>query len=570
MIIRYLLFFSFVHFSLLVPGYAFVKNSKYFAKKDGLALTAAYIVSLVFLGLLATIGYVLKLSPELLQFVGWAGLLVGATVFIRQRLWRDLVTFRFPLICLFLMSLLSCVFISLTYPTKHTYIPDPEPLSGRNYEVLNVKVLNVSQTQANDNYVPYRQAQFFLNRSDPGKDCFICEWGVGFFQRTPFMGAVTAGYFNLLGDKPPVDYLWSTTSSDTANTYAKFQIIAQILNALFVIPAFYLLAQFFSKKTAIISCFMLIISAFFLYNAVFTWPKSLVAFFVLVMWLLLLKNRFRYTILAGLVGGLAYLTHDLGMFYIAASILLLIFYRRWRDVLVFGGVSIFMAIPWLVVSSLIYKKPSTFVLYPFSLHGLPQAGQSKEIIKEFLNTSPVEIISIRFDTLFYLLTPYDLIYTTGGQGFLKRLWAVGIFSIPGSLGLGLIIPVVLGAVKRIKKLDFWILVLVPIILSAAIVGWRGSRAIASLHFAQAVIVLLTGLGVAYLTKLKSSFWMMAAFIINVAQLFFAILYSYGYEDSGWLTSMQNLAGLLVISGVVGFAGLMIYKTISNKLPNWLG
>lgn len=569
MIIRYLLFFSFVHFSLLVPGYAVVKNSKFFGKKDGLALAAAYIVSLVFLGSLATIGYALKLSPELLQFTGWAGLLTGTAVFIRQRLWHDLVSFRFPLICLFLMSLLSCVFISLTYPTKHTYIPDPEPLSGRNYEVLNVKVLNVSQTQANDNYVPYRQAQFFLNRSDPGKDCFICEWGVGFFQRTPFMGAVTAGYFNLLGDKPPVDYLWSATSNDSANTYAKFQIIAQILNALFIIPAFYLLAQFFNKKAAVISSFMLIISSFFLYNAVFSWPKSLVAFFVLVMWLLILKNRLRYTALAGIVGGIAYLTHDLAIFYIAASLLLLVFYKRWRHALIFGGISALMAVPWLVLSSIIYKKPSTFVLYPFSLHGLPQAGQGKQIIKEFLNTSPIEIISIRFDTLFYLLTPYDLIYTTGGQGFFKRLWAVGIFSIPGSLGLGLILPTILGAIKRIKKWDFWILVLIPVILSAAIVGWRGSRAIASLHFAQAVIVLLTGLGVAYLVTLKSKLWLMAAFIVNTAQLFFAILFSYAYMDASWLTSMQNLACLVVISSIAGFCGLMIYRTANNKTPGWL-
>jgi hypothetical protein len=268
------------------------------------------------------------------------------------------------------------------------------------------------------------------------------------------MGAVTAGYFTLLNDKPPIDYLWSKSAADPSHTYLKFQIISQILNSLLILPAFYILTKMFKKRVAIISCAFLITSPFFLYNSVFSWPKSLVAFFVLAMWLLLLENKRRYTIIAGIAGGLAYLTHDLAMFYIASGALMLLYHRRYKDTLILSGISASLALPWMFISSFIYKKPSTFILYPFSLDGLPQPGNQEAIIKKFLHTSPLEIISIRFDTLFYLLTPYDLIYKLGNQDIFRRIWAVSLYSVPGSLGLGLVIPTILGAIKKIQKLDF--------------------------------------------------------------------------------------------------------------------
>lgn len=563
------LFFLFVHFSILIPGYALVKKTKLFFKKPQLELLFAYIGSVATLAGLSLAAYLLKLNPDIVRITGWVLILSGSILFFRDKLWKDLAVHKFPLLCLVLMSLFSCAFVNLHYSSSYSYLPDSEARTGRNYEVLNVKILNLAKTQANDNYVPYRQAQFITNGSDPGKDCFICEWGVHFFQRTPLMGAVTASYSTLLGDKLPIDYLWSSTSQDPDNTYIKFQILANILNALFIVPAFFLIQSLFNKKAAVISSLFLIPSSFFLYNAAFSWPKSLVAFFVLTMWLLLLENRLRFTVLAGVVGGLAYLTHDLAILYIGASFLLLLFYKRFRHAFVLAGVSVLFALPWLLISSLIYKKPSTFVLYPFSLHGLPQPGSQKQIFKEFLQTSPLEIISIRFDTLFYLLSPYDLIYSGGGQAWLRRFWAVGIFSIPGSLGLGLVLPALFGAIKKLKKVDFWILVLVPVLAAAAIVGWRGSRAIASLHFAQAVIVLLTGLAVAWLVGLRSRVWLMLAFALNVLQLGFVALYSYDFKEEDWLSNFGSAISLVVMVGIVFLCGILIYRIADNRTPSFL-
>ncbi len=567
--IQLLLFFLFIHVSLLIPGFVVSKNSNLFKKQRGLMLIFSYVFSIGFLSILSITGYVFNVSSATLQLIGCTAIILGVALFIRQSLFKELFSFRFPLIIFFLMTIFTCTFVGLKFDGNYSsQIPDPVPLSGRNYEVFNVKILNLAKTNANDNYVPYRQAQFIVNRSDPAKDSFIDEWGVHFFQRTPLMGSVAASYFTIIGDNLPVAYLWDSSSNDENYTYIKFQILSHILNALFILPAFYLIALIFNKKSAIITCLLLISSQFFLYNSFFSWPKSLVAFFVLTMWILLIKNRLRYTILAGVVGGLAYYTHDLAMLYIAASVLFLLFRKRFRDTLLFGGLSALMALPWLIASTVIYKKPSSFILYPLSLRGLPQPSQKSEIINEFLQTSPVEIISIRFDTLFYYFTPYDLIYS-GGQDIMRRIWAVGLFSIPGSLGLGLFIPTILGLIKERRRKGMMVLIFVPIILAALIVGWRGSRAIASFHFAQASIVLLSAFGVYYLTRLKHFFWIFIVIVANGIHLLIVALYSYNFKEELWFNDLQSSLGVVIMVTLYLISNILIYLTYKERLPKWL-
>ncbi|HSX45314.1 MAG TPA: glycosyltransferase family 39 protein [Candidatus Saccharimonadales bacterium] len=569
-----LLFFCFVHLTLLVTGYVIVNRLKLFRKNQaGLQLIFAYIVSLVFFALLGLVHYSFNVGFRPLVLLGWLVILGTSYLFITNRLYKLVWLQRFPIICFVLTSLMYCLFIGLKFGAPYSYIPDPNPLPNRNYHAANIKVLNIAKTSANDNYIPYRQAQFIINRSDPAKDCFVCEWGVSFFQRTPLMGSVTAGYYLVLKERPPIDYLWSTKTNDHEHTYAQFQIIAAILNGLFIIPAFFLIQLLFDKKTAILSLLLLISSQFFLYNAVFSWPKSLVAFFVLTMWLLILQNHLRETILAGVAAGLAYLTHDLAVLYIAASLLLLLYHRRFRDIFIVGGVMSLFAFPWLVISSVIYKKPSTFILYPLSLHGLPQPGHGHQEVREFLHTlrySPFDIISIRLDTLFFLMSPYNLIYSSGGQTILRRIWSFGILSIPGSLGVGLVIPTIMGIIQKFKQIDLWILIFVPILMADLIVGWRGSRAIASMHFAQASIVLLTAVSVSFLVKLKNKLWFWLVMAATIAQFVYFILFSYNFRESAWLHDLPSLGSLILMASIIIFSIYAAYQLMRNKAPKWLG
>lgn len=577
--ITLLIYFAFIQLSLLVPGYVFIKQTQWLKGKPGLELSAAYAVSLAGMALFATLGYVANIPHVLIQILHWGILLLSVFLFIRKQFYKNIAKQYVPLLAMLAMSIFSTAFTALSYTGALTFIPDPEAIAGRNYDTLNVKVLNVAQTNANDNFIPYRQAQFIVNESDPAKDSFISEWGVHFFQRTPLMGAVTAEYFILLGDKPPIDYPWSETANDTNLTYAKFQIISHIVNALLVIPGFYLIAHFFKRRTAILSLLFMIPSHFFLFSTFFSWPKSLTAFFILLSWLLLFEQKTRYIVLAAAASGIAYLTHDLAVLYIGASILLLMYYKRFRHMFILSIGSALFALPWFIVSGLLYKKPSTFIYYPFSVYGIPQIEQKEQVMRDFFATSPLRLIAIRLESLFYLLSPYQLLVTEGVQEWGRRLWACSLFNVPGAIGMGLVIPAIIGAFKRIRDLSFWILMLVPIILCTIIIGWPNG--LGALHFAQASVLLAVGLACWFLLRFKNPIWFTLAYLANVAQLIFFIVYSYGPSYTTWLTRPRDILLLGILATIVvacGVAGWLvttdkqqkigeIFATLRRKLSN---
>lgn len=561
-VVEVALYFLFIHITLLVPGYALVKKTKLLAKHPGLELSFAYLTTIVIFASLATASYAFKLSPELTRIACWLFIIYGLVEFIRLRYYKSLAKLYFPLACLLVMSLLASLFLSLTYGPKYTNVPDPTPQPTANYKTLNVKVLNISQTRANDNYIPYRQAQFFVNRSDPNKDSFIREWGVNFFVRTPLMGAVTANYFNLLDDKPPISYTWSATGADPSNTYQKFQILAHVLNYLFIIPAFYLLKKIFNRKVALITSLFLVTSQFFLYNAVFSWPKSLVAFFILTSWMLLLEKKPSYTLLAGVVSGLAYLTHDLAVLYIGASLVFLLINKRFRELLFFTIPAILLAIPWYIASNIIYHNPSNFIYYPISTGGIPQLQHKKEIISQFFHTSPLTLLKIRVGNLLYLLSPYELFTSEGGQAGFRRIWALGLFSIPGALGLGLLVPAYLAVLKRIRTSLVWVFIFLPVLFSTIVIGWP--KGLGALHFAEPIVVLASGLAISLLVGLKSARWLITAYILNVAQLIFFIAYSFSFATRVWFTNVGDIIRIVLMLGLIVLVGWLILRIARNN------
>jgi hypothetical protein len=549
------LYFVFVHLSLLLPGYVIACNLLRSKKQNGVEICSAYLITIFLCATLAFSAYILDISHDYVRTLHWLVLIVSAYFFLKQKLYSNLLSQAYPLLALLLITTFSTLFISLSFTGVRNYIPDPLPVKANNYDVLGVKVLNVAQTNANDNYIPYRQAQFIINESDPAKDSFINEWGVHFFQRTPLLGSVAAEYFILLDDFVPVHYTWSALGDDPELTYKKFQIIAHILNGLFVVPAYYLLRLMFSRKTAVASLLFIIPSQFFLFNSFFSWPKSLVAFFILFSWYLILKNKFRYTLLAGIASGMAYLAHDLSVLYTAATVILLLSHKRFRDTFIIGGVTVLFIAPWFVASAILYKKPSSFIYYPFSLHSIPQPKD--KVIEEFFHTSPLRIAAIKLESLFYLLSPYQAIYSEGNTDVSRRIWALGLFSVPGAAGLGLLIPAALGAIRKIAGKGFWILTLTPILVCLLIIGWP--KGLGALHFAQASVVLIIGLATSCLLMLSSKRWLLLAYIANASQLVIFTLFSFDFSVAHWLTNVRDTALLSVLISILIICGLTLWN-----------
>ena len=555
MLTNQILFFLFVHISLLIPGYVFITKLRFFNNHRGIELGVGYLCSIAFFALSAALTYVLDLNWIMPQGLFWTVFIGSIVLLVYQKLYKRLFRQWFPLLALLLMSGFSLAFINLSFNGNQSITPDPERRTDRNYDTLTVKVLNVSQNRAIDNYLPYRHAQFFANKSDPGKDAFVDDWGVHFFQRTPLMGAVTANYFVALNDTPPTKYTWSNDSSDPHRTYLKFQIIAIILNSLLVIPAFYLIKHFFRLKTALMAVLFIIPSSFFLYNSIYSWPKSLVAFFVLLSWLFILKKQFRYLILAGVASGMAFLAHDLALLYIGTSVILLLHQKRIRDSLIFGTITTIFILPWVLISAVLYKKPSSFILYPISVYDIPQAHEKQKIIQDFFNTSPLRLIQIRLESLYYLLSPYQLFHSEGTSAG-RRLWGFGLYPLLGSLGMGLVIPTILGAVRKIKNIPFWILVLMPIVFSALVMGWP--KGLGSLHFAEASVALLMGLGCYWLVNTRRVIWSILAYTLSTLYLLFFISYSYYNQIGEWFHRPGDIFCLGIISSIIIFCGIGVY------------
>lgn len=525
----------------------------------------SYVFSILLYVILALLSYVLKLDPWISFIITWGILLVSIFLVVKNKLYYNIRPALFPLICMVAMTIVSLSFISLSLRDNKRVIPDPQPVNGNNYEAFNVKVLNVAKTNANDNYIPYRQAQFMVNHSDPGKDSFIDEWGVHFFQRTPLMGAVTANYFNIFFDNPPIAYTWSSQGQDPENTYLKFQVIAHIMNSLFLIPAFFIIEKIFNRKSAMLAALFILINPFFLYNSFFSWPKSLVAFFILVSWLLLFynDNKKSNVILAGITAGLAYLSHDLAILYIGTAMIVLLLKREFFKTLLYGVVSLLWALPWLAISKLYYDKPSSFLLYPFSLKDIPQSSQSKQIINEFFSTPPLRIIAIKLESLFYWLSPYQLIYKEGGQGMAQRLWALTIFSIPGATGLGLLLPIIIASIKRIADIYFWVLVIMPVVFCTLIIGWP--KGMGALHFAQTSVVLLIGIGSYYLVRLNKVYATLLAMFINLLTTAFFMLYSYYNNVSDWMNFTDIILLTIIIAILLSTLAATYLLALGKKI-----
>jgi len=531
----FIIYFVFIHLTLSLPGFVLFNKIKLFKDPDA-TLCFSYIFGIILFGFLAIFYFVFGFDLMILRVLSLLFFFVLIYLLIKDKLYRQF-KFSFAFSVFVLFSLIPLLFVSLPFGQKYNLIPDPTPIQGREYRTFNVKILNLAKTPANDNYVPFRQAQFFVNRMDINKDSFIREWGVNFFYRTPLMGSVVAYYFDLTGEKLPTSYLWASDQKTYDPVYKKFQIISSTLNSLFILSAFILLKKLFNFKTACLSLIFIAFNFYFLYNTFFSWPKLFVAYFILCAWYLLLYDR--KIILLAISAGLAYFTHDLAILYIMGLIVFLILSKEYNKTVVFGLVTALLISPWYIVSRLIYHQQSLFLYYPFFLHGL---GFDPHLaVKEFFNTPITQITKIKLKYLYYLLTPFYFL-KQHSEGFTKIIFLTTIFTLPGAIGI-LSVPAYVAVFKKLIKYYKIIVsfIVVPILTSAVLVG-NPIGTISALHYLHPVVVLGVGFGIFYLLKFNRLF-LIVGLLINLLIYFLLFLNSYNFDISLWL-SLKPLTVLI--------------------------
>lgn len=559
--ITYLIYFIFFHLTLLLPGYVLLVKRGLITDRDE-RIAFGYVLSLLLYSSLFLLGYSLKINSSIMMLVSWLPLFISLYFLLKDKIY---LTFRPTLAwaVVIIASLISVIYVTLPLQTTYKYIPDPQPVVGRVYEdAFNFRILNLAHTQANDNYIPFRQAQFFINRLDIRTDSFIKEWAVNFFFRTPLTGIVSSYYFQLLGTDLPREYLWANPTPEANNAYIQFQILATILNYIFIAFVFLVVKKIFNKKVASITCLLLILSPYFLYNSFFTWPKSFVAFFILGSWYLLITRRNIWA--AGTLAGLAYLTHDLAVLYIAGSILLLLLSKRWLDSIRYLLVFMFIALPWIHIARLGYQQGSLFFYYPFSLYDIPVHPEL--VISEFFRTPVTKILAIKLQSLNYLVTPYSLI-NENSKNMIDRIQVDSLYSIPGAVGLFMLVFSYggVGAIFARKYKEVLSFLVAPLLASIVAIGWP--KGLGALHFAEAIIPLLIAFGVALLLRLNSKVTVLV--LIGVVIQHFIVFFGlYNFDVSNWLKDPLTVIKLLALTvAYVGTIGWIIKVWKTKLLPN---
>lgn len=526
---------------LFIPGFALLKN-KNILNSDQHRLVFSPLVGIILLTTLELAKYVNLINSQAMRII--TGLVIFISAFylykIREKIKFESETKKLFLV-FFMFSVFLVAYVSLPLVKGRLLIPDPKYIDGSNYETLNTKIINISNTPANDNFIPYRQAQFFANNISIKDNPYLQkEWGVNFFFRTPLMGLFTSGAFDFTSTYVPIDYPWRNFE-DRHYSYLKFQLLAHILNSLLFLSGFLVIKKAFNRRVALISVYLASINFFFFYNAFYSWPKSFVAYFVLLALFTILEYR-KFT-WAGAIIGVAYLAHDLAAFYLIGLLYLALVGRanKLKNSVTLLGVSFAFAFPWLFVSKFIYKQTSLFFYYPFSIDSQPvkQAG----VIKKFLETSPFKIITIKLHNLQFLTTPYQFLYERSA-GFMQNFWAVSLFSFFGATGAALYPLAILEIYKKFssKKELIISMIFIPVVVCLVVIGWL--KGLGVLHFAEPTVFLLIGFGAALLSRLNRS---LALMVVALLALQAVINLMFGYNFGIDVGRPYTLLKLIIIA-----------------------
>lgn len=563
--IRVSLFLIIAIIFLFIPGYALFSYFNIF-KQNIEKIAFAPFVAIILGCALELLRYSHFINIIILISVSVLILLISAgAIFIKR---KDIIFIREDysvLAILISFFLITTAYIGMPLKSNRVFFPDPEYNNAANYETLNVKVLNLAHTAANDNYVPFRQAQFFNNSVDLNDSPYLMpEWGVNFFYRTPVMGLFSAYYFDLFNQKLSLNYPWQETGSILVEPYIQFQLLAQFLNSIIILSAFVFVKKMFDKRVAFATVSIMAISGFFVYNSFFTWPKSFVAYAILAAFYLIISKKNYF--FSGIILAIAYLIHDLALFYIVGAVLTIIVTEKTRLKLLFKLLTpfIILILPWYIIGRVIFKQESLFIYYPFAVKGLPI--DKGVVIKEFLSTPIITIILAKLDSLLFLITPYQVIFERGH--ILDRLAIATVFSLPGAVGLSIVPFTLIGLYKNFSKDWVYIvsIIFIPILFAIFFIGWP--KGLGALHFAQASVVLLIACGLSSL-KRYSKRAKVFTLILLVAQLGVVLLYGHDYNILSWTSSSKYiiLSLLMLLTLIVPVYGYLVSMGVykNNKL-----
>jgi len=224
-------------------------------------------------------------------------------------------------------------------------------------------------------------------------------------DRTPFYNLLIYSYHNLLGTSP--------------YSYWISQIISVVASNIFIIPAFLIAKKAFNERIAKLSVAFMIIALYTIYGTMTTGVRPMATYFILLMiYFLFFGDNNRNHLLAGIFGGLSYLTHNSYLMYIMIAIFIISYNKLFKKEGSFQSFAYFIIpfslviLPSLLWTYSFYGTPFTsrFVYYPFAVKGyeaLLSEGVEKTF-EAFSSTHLSQIIWIRVINTAVSLTPITI------------------------------------------------------------------------------------------------------------------------------------------------------------------
>lgn len=295
-------------------------------------------------------------------------------------------------------------------------------------------------------------------------------------DRTPFYNLLIYSYHNLLGSS-----LYSFWVS---------QIINVVANNIFIIPAFLIAKKAFNERVARLSAAFMIFALLTIYGTMLTVTRPLATYFILLMiyFLFFTKNNKQNCLLAGMFGGLSYLTHNSYLIFIATAIFIIYYNKLYKKQINLHRFAYFIIpfflviLPSLLWTYSFYGTPFTsrFLYYPFALNGYDTAlsGTPDEIFKTFNSTPLSQIIWIRISNAVVTLTPITIPFNPLVYRFPSYDPSFYfMYSYPGVLSLLMYVLALVWffkyMAKKVKTNAILVsFVILPFILILIIYGWK--------------------------------------------------------------------------------------------------
>lgn len=300
--------------------------------------------------------------------------------------------------------ILAFVFVAAVLYSHLLVFPSAEKVTAESARILN--------GYYSDNLISFNTARIFTEGLSVKDIIVVPVWT--FFDRTPVAGTLVAYLWFFLGLKEKAIWL-----SSTGDNFLFYQVQLIFLNLLSLLA----LAGFLLRKSKRVlpTLLILLLAPFVFLNMSFAWPKYLSAFFAIVGLDLLSEDNqekiksYKELILAGVLLGFAYLTHDLAIFFLAmlfCVLFLLVIFNKLINFkqfsLLFFGL-LLAATPWFVFKAVYETKSShMYALHLFCIRDFSyQDLNFNDALTNYLQThSYADIFKTKLGNLTY---PYSII-----------------------------------------------------------------------------------------------------------------------------------------------------------------